>query len=428
MKKIRIGAFLLLLLPVFAHAQILVKDTTLYFDFDKYEIRKEYSPILSSLVSELKKDTTLTVEISGHTDSLGKSAYNDKLSMKRTETVIKFFHKESVHGGGIKAYHYGSTHPVASNQTAEGRKKNRRVEIKIFKKEVVKAVPAVAETKPERIEIDVHYNKENFAYIDNHNRSIVHTVGQAELIMQPETFVLPERSALYKNDKVRLDFIEISEKGSMVLNAVASGKKGGVLDFSYVFCLDSITNNGHAHIAKGTTIEFLIPSKYHVEGAAMYYSPDHDRQNWTVLQKPKFNSFHNCYEVLVKDEGCVALANKVEADSPVTLQVKYSGKIKGTNFTEKPEFYFLLKDKNIILTADSTTESEAFFKGLEEGNEGTIVALVRSDPNNAFISVEDVRIKGGHNGQTHAHGTLKFKRVNHFELEKTLKDLHKPSF
>ena len=96
------------------------------------EIRPDNFDLMNRIVSAIKEFKGSNVVISGHTDSTGTAAVNKSLSNKRAESVAKFFvDVAGMPPGKIEAQGYGQEKPVASNQSAEGRAKNRRVEILI---------------------------------------------------------------------------------------------------------------------------------------------------------------------------------------------------------------------------------------------------------------------------------------------------------
>ncbi len=99
------------------------------FDFDKAVVKKQYYDEIGELASVLKKYPDLKIVIEGHTDNVGKPAYNEKLSQRRAEAVMSYLVKESgIASDRLSARGYGQTRPVASNATKAGRQKNRRVE------------------------------------------------------------------------------------------------------------------------------------------------------------------------------------------------------------------------------------------------------------------------------------------------------------
>ena len=69
--------------------------------------------------------------LSGYTDNVGTEAYNLKLSDRRWMSVKDFVVKKGIDGGRVSGQGFGESKPIADNKTAEGRSKNRRVEIKV---------------------------------------------------------------------------------------------------------------------------------------------------------------------------------------------------------------------------------------------------------------------------------------------------------
>jgi outer membrane protein OmpA-like peptidoglycan-associated protein len=84
-------------------------------------------PPLDAIADGLKKHPRLKVEIQGHTDSTGSPAYNLKLSQKRADSVRDYLVDSGVNADQLVTKGYGQTQPAASNKTAEGRARNRRV-------------------------------------------------------------------------------------------------------------------------------------------------------------------------------------------------------------------------------------------------------------------------------------------------------------
>lgn len=86
---------------------------------------------LDELVNIMSEDEALRLSIEGHTDSRGDNAYNLELSSLRAQAVKQYLVNGGISGDRIKAVGYGETRPLASNDTAQGRLKNRRVELNI---------------------------------------------------------------------------------------------------------------------------------------------------------------------------------------------------------------------------------------------------------------------------------------------------------
>lgn len=102
-----------------------------HFDFDKANIRADARPILDEAVHTLKIESGITVAVEGHTDSRGSDAYNDKLSKRRAQAVADYLAEHGIALSRLSVAGFGESHPVASNDTSDGRAQNRRVELRV---------------------------------------------------------------------------------------------------------------------------------------------------------------------------------------------------------------------------------------------------------------------------------------------------------
>jgi outer membrane protein OmpA-like peptidoglycan-associated protein len=104
------------------------------FDFDKASIRPDAEAVLRQVVRSLdKRFAGRDIQIDGHTDSQGSDAYNDGLSQRRAESVKRWLTGHGIAAARISTQGYGESKPVASNASANGRQKNRRVVIGVAK-------------------------------------------------------------------------------------------------------------------------------------------------------------------------------------------------------------------------------------------------------------------------------------------------------
>ena len=101
------------------------------FDVGSYSLRPEFRATLDKVADNLKQYPNSLIDVYGHTDSTGSDAYNQTLSENRARTVANYLSMQGVTPARIRSQGYGETMPVADNTTDEGRRKNRRVEIKI---------------------------------------------------------------------------------------------------------------------------------------------------------------------------------------------------------------------------------------------------------------------------------------------------------
>ena len=113
-----------------ANSLLIALDSEVLFDVNKYDVRvhPEAEEVLKNLAIVLKEMDVKNFEIDGHTDSDGSEEYNQVLSEKRANSVKNFLVSQGV-TAEITTKGYGESKPVASNDTAEGKQKNRRVEI-----------------------------------------------------------------------------------------------------------------------------------------------------------------------------------------------------------------------------------------------------------------------------------------------------------
>ena len=102
-----------------------------FFDFDKAVLKPEGKAKLDDLVGKVKAISLEVIIAVGHTDSVGSDAYNQKLSVKRSEAVKAYLVSKGIEKNRIYTEGKGEKQPVADNKTKEGQAKNRRVEIEV---------------------------------------------------------------------------------------------------------------------------------------------------------------------------------------------------------------------------------------------------------------------------------------------------------
>ena len=104
------------------------------FEFDSSTLKDESYPILNQIASILKDNPTWgSLRVKGHTDSTGPESYNQGLSERRAQAVADYLVSQGVSNSVISTEGYGESQPIATNDTAEGRKANRRVEFEVMK-------------------------------------------------------------------------------------------------------------------------------------------------------------------------------------------------------------------------------------------------------------------------------------------------------
>ena len=113
-----------------ANSLLITLDSGILFDVDKYDLRPEAEEVLKNLAIVLKEADIKVFEVDGHTDSDAGDKHNQVLSENRANAVKDFLTSQGI-TAEITIKGYGKTRPIASNDTPEGKQKNRRVEIVI---------------------------------------------------------------------------------------------------------------------------------------------------------------------------------------------------------------------------------------------------------------------------------------------------------
>jgi peptidoglycan-associated lipoprotein len=104
-------------------------SATIYFDFDKVEIRPEYASVIAAHGAKLAKDRSLKMRLEGNTDERGSSEYNVALGERRAQSVKRALLLQGATEAQLSTVSYGAERPVADGHSEESWSQNRRVEI-----------------------------------------------------------------------------------------------------------------------------------------------------------------------------------------------------------------------------------------------------------------------------------------------------------
>ncbi|MFN3404028.1 MAG: OmpA family protein [Cytophagaceae bacterium] len=159
-----------------------------FFDFAKADLRKESYGELDRFYKMLKENPTLCVEIAGHTDDVGNSESNQKLSEARAQSVVKYLVDKGIDEKRLLGVGYGEEFPVATNSTDEGRQLNRRTELII--------VETLTESMAWKEKETFYFNKQK-----EQDQKLLHTALKDEKL----GLILPD-SILNKLDYIYFDF------------------------------------------------------------------------------------------------------------------------------------------------------------------------------------------------------------------------------
>ncbi|MDH3282900.1 MAG: OmpA family protein, partial [Gammaproteobacteria bacterium] len=101
------------------------------FESGSARLARSGHAVLQQVAELLREPRTERIEISGHTDSTGSESYNMKLSQQRAKTVVNYLITQGVDPQRMTSVGYGESRPIASNETAAGQARNRRIEINV---------------------------------------------------------------------------------------------------------------------------------------------------------------------------------------------------------------------------------------------------------------------------------------------------------
>lgn len=107
-------------------------QATVNFAFDKATLTPEAKQTLDGVASQLAQNNHGILEVEGYTDSTGPASYNDKLSQRRADSVVRYLESKDIAPHRIFLIGLGENQPVAANTTRDGRKANRRVDLKVM--------------------------------------------------------------------------------------------------------------------------------------------------------------------------------------------------------------------------------------------------------------------------------------------------------
>lgn len=119
---------------IYKNVEIVLEN--IYYDYDKWDIRADATQSLELLIDVLEKNPTIKIELASHTDCRGKDTYNETLSQKRAESVVKYLVGKGIDANRLTAKGYGETMPIEKCEcekcTEEQHQKNRRTTFKIL--------------------------------------------------------------------------------------------------------------------------------------------------------------------------------------------------------------------------------------------------------------------------------------------------------
>ena len=255
---------------------------TVFFDFDRYELREEGFSQIDSALAQLDNHPSYYIEIFGHTDNIGSEYYNQELSTLRAQAVYDIILGKGMDKDRVYFDGFGTTKPAATNETFEGRQRNRRAEIAVIytlDTLVDEAAIAAALALAEQRRIDSIAAAEAAALIAEtetikaNNRPMdVSTANQTIIYGEEGTrVIIPPRAFDTEEDKVTMEMVELFDRSDMLMVGMPTITREGPLETVGMVMLEARNSRGRlVKVRPETPITVEIPSDQELGNLAVY--------------------------------------------------------------------------------------------------------------------------------------------------------------
>ncbi|MCI4667853.1 MAG: OmpA family protein [Bacteroidia bacterium] len=353
---------------------------TVFFRFDSHELQEADKILLDSLGSTMLKYPTYFIEVFGHTDSIGSTAYNLELSEKRAREVALYLREKGVALDRISYEGMGTTQPVGSNLSFDGRVKNRRSDISaIYTTEVFEPVVEVdsSELEPEEevvvidpaTLIDTVNAEYDFFDINPKHTTVIFTPQKTKLVIPPDAFETDQ-------EIISVRMAEMFTRRDMIVANQPTLSKDGPLEAAGMFSFEVRDGRRAAKIKEGVKFDAVVPASRRDRDMAVYSGKARRSRRrsrgsgglqkpsmpnvstWTETKNPvKYNGLMNGYVIQVERPGSYSISrplyyalNSERDDQGVDFNVKFKGKVYDKTFQgmivgEVVKTYIPLKSK-----------------------------------------------------------------------------------
>lgn len=300
------------------------KTDTIFFEFDRYDIRDEQRAQIDSLIETFIKMPSYYIEIFGHTDSIGLEPYNVELSKKRARAVTIYMLEKGIDLTRIYYEGKGTSQPVASNETFAGRRQNRRADIAVVfstepfsppVQEPVVTTPVPTGPTPEELAAMARPDTVRCEYAPFFINARKNTFVIAP---QGSTIFIPANAFDTDAEQISIEINELFLKSDMLINGMTTIGRDGPLAMPGIVEIDAKVNGRPVKLQPETKFRLFVPSTRNDDGSGVYYGTGGSRAN--VTRK-------GATSPLTPSMTPVKLWN----EEPET-KIAYSGRDKGYNF------------------------------------------------------------------------------------------------
>lgn len=285
-----------LLIAIASQAQENTITRSIYFSTDKFDLRTESKQVLDALLDSLKNYQYYEIRISGNTDNVGSLAYNDNLSKQRVQSTKNYLSLKGIDNSRFNTSAYGEKKPIASNENADGKQQNRRVDIQIIYKD------KPCGTLPDTSNIDDLYKqleRKPNEYCINPKRDTLLRCEQGTLIsIKANTFSLPANCT---SGCVTLKVKENYLKSDMILDRLTTMSNERPLETEGMVYTDAVDCNDNK-LSPSKDLVFFIPTDSVRKDAKLFDGSrlHNGDMNWTLNNNPELNNIslaqmESCY-------------------------------------------------------------------------------------------------------------------------------------
>lgn len=453
MKKIWLSLLILILSGHLSLSQDFAIDTV-YFDFDKAEIKPNFKTELDSLIAVFRDYPAYYVEITGHTDSIGSEDYNMRLSERRALSVYSYMVERGLHPKRMSYEGFGTQRPVADNSSFLGRMKNRRADMAVvfstepFGEPIAEIDSSTLAPPPvEEEKIDPLVPVEQIAGYD----AVTFDPRQLNVITGPEGTRVTIPPNIFDTDLTELNFTikEMFSRQDMILAAMPTIDRNGPLETAGIVQVD-ITNARRrpVRMKRGVAYKVEIPTTRKDPNMSVYRGTGGSRggskggkapainpvTQWQDLPDVSVGYGTNMYEFQAPSLSRLTVArplhfsqNTDENAKEIDFLVKLKGKRYERNTSvmlvgETVRTFIPLKKKSTrIYTGDG-------IKYLDKDSKLILVAIQYDNDGTPYFTKRDVRVgaflKESRKGASTVKLKTKFRKLkNYDDLVEKINDL-----
>lgn len=362
------------------------EQLSIHFDTDRYDLTAKAKQVLSGFALSSSEVQIGEITITGHTDNRASEAYNELLSLQRAKAVSDYLSVELGYQIQVNIKHAGESAPVASNESAAGMAKNRRVDIEWINTKDLNANRMLSSTEDEA-ELEKKPLPENME-LRSQMASIQGALGAQITTRAGVKFTLPPS----EDGDYRVTIKEVTDQEGMLKKQMFTmTDEGRYLESSYMACI-TVNKNVDSMLVE-------VP-RHIIDNEMSFYegSGSGKEMSWKLTSLEKEDSYNescDCYALWLP-VGCYNF-DKPLPESSQLLFANFERKVLVKKVlwifpvrkVIEPEFYFVFDEINSVILPDEQTTKSVKFSSVPQGATGQLFG-VASYKGKRFIMEEEL--------------------------------------